>query len=90
MGDGKGRKPDRSLRTYSLKSRRSRVRRRDMAKTVAAGASFREWFSSLPDMPLGNLYPCSKRWADPCFWIRNWDARTAIHHLCTPTSWLTT
>jgi hypothetical protein len=36
------------VRTYPLASRRSKARAEDFAKPVAAGASFADWFASLP------------------------------------------
>jgi hypothetical protein len=36
------------VRTYPLASRRSKARAEDFAKPVAAGATFRQWFDSLP------------------------------------------
>ena len=43
-----GRETGKPLTTYSLKKRRSRVRRRDIGRTVPAGSSFREWLAALP------------------------------------------
>src|SRR3954453_9559476 len=36
------------VRTYPLSSRRSKARTEDFARPVNAGATFREWFDSLP------------------------------------------
>jgi len=41
------------LCTFSLKKRASKVRCRDVARPVAAGATFAEWLGSLPDILAG-------------------------------------
>ena len=41
------------LTTYSLKKRRSKVRRRDVGRTVPAGSSFQEWLDALPGILAG-------------------------------------
>lgn len=41
------------LRTYSLARRKSKVRSRDLGQSVSAGASFRDWLDSLPDLLAG-------------------------------------
>ena len=49
---GRRRKKD-PLKTYSLRSRKSRVKGRDICRTVQAGASFAEWVQSLPGILAG-------------------------------------
>src|SRR4051812_14139124 len=41
------------VRTYPLASRRSKARAEDFAKPVTAGASFQDWFASLPAILAG-------------------------------------
>jgi hypothetical protein len=53
MSPGKAGKRGESLRTYSLRKRKSTVRSRDLGGDVPAGSSFREWFDALPDILAG-------------------------------------
>ena len=53
MGEGGKTRKDRSLRTYSLRKRKSTVRSRDAGGNIPAGASFIDWFDALPDILAG-------------------------------------